>query len=134
MDTDVIEDIKNKLKEVYDPEIPVNIFDLGLVYKIDYEEVSKQANILMTLTSPHCPVAEELPIWVQEAVDKCSSVEKTHVEITWEPPWTPEKMSEDGKDEMEMHMNMPFDGFSPFDPHPWMYEDDIFEIDFDDEK
>lgn len=81
------------LRELYDPEIPVNIYDLGLVY--DVREVSDgHVYVRMTLTSPMCPVAESLPPEVKRRVEKASGVAKASVEITWDPPWGPEKMSE----------------------------------------
>ncbi|MCP5468862.1 MAG: SUF system Fe-S cluster assembly protein [Deltaproteobacteria bacterium] len=84
------------LKDCYDPEIPVNIFELGLIYDIDIHE-NKHVDLLMTLTSPMCPVAESLPHEVEEKVNAIPEINSTKVELTWEPPWSPEKMSEAAK-------------------------------------
>ena len=90
------------LQSCYDPEIPVNIYELGLIYKI---EVSNEAdvNILMTLTSPMCPVAESLPPEVEQKVKDIPEVKSAQVKITWEPPWGPEMMSEAAK----LQLNIP---------------------------
>ena len=88
--------IINALQQVYDPEIPVSIYDLGLIYNIDIKE-NKDVNILMTLTTPHCPVAQELPKQIEDAVAKLEGVNKVKVKITWEPPWTQDKISESAK-------------------------------------
>ena len=81
------------VSSVYDPEIPVNIYELGLIYDVSVSE-SRDVDILMTLTSPMCPVAESLPIEVESRVRGVDDVNDVHVELTWDPPWTPEKMSE----------------------------------------
>jgi len=90
------------LRNIYDPEIPVNIYDLGLVYQID---VSDPANIKleMTLTSPHCPVAESLPAQVQCAVQALDQVNTACVNLVWEPPWDASRMSEDAKLLLDMY-------------------------------
>jgi len=87
------------LKTIYDPELPVNIYDLGLIYEID---VSDPANvkIIMTLTSPNCPVAESLPEEVREKVDTLVGVKSTKVKIVFDPTWTQEMMSEEAKFEL----------------------------------
>jgi FeS assembly SUF system protein len=81
------------LKTVYDPEIPVNIYELGLVYRVEVSNDGK-VEIDMTLTSPACPVAESLPIQVEEQVNQIEGVSSVRVDITWDPPWRPEMMSE----------------------------------------
>ena len=81
------------LQKVYDPEIPVSIYELGLIYNIDIKQ-NNNVDILMTLTTPHCPVAEILPKQIEAAVKKIEEVNKVKVEITWEPTWTQEMMSE----------------------------------------
>ena len=89
------------LKTVFDPEIPVNIYELGLVYRVRIEPPD-QVYIKMTLTSPQCPVAESLPIEVESRVQSLEEVSFVNVEIVWEPPWTPEMMSEAAKLELGM--------------------------------
>jgi len=89
------------LRNVYDPEIPVNIFEMGLVYEVTAGD-DGAVHILMTLTSPMCPVAESLPPEVEEKVGKIEGVTKATVEITWDPPWDPEMMSEAAKLELGM--------------------------------
>jgi FeS assembly SUF system protein len=88
-----------KLKEVYDPEIPVSIYELGLVYEITINDDFK-ARILMTLTAPNCPVAESLPQEVKETVMKIEGITDAEVEITFDPPWDEDMMSEEAKLEM----------------------------------
>jgi len=88
------EEIVNTLKTIFDPEIPVNIYDLGLIYEVNVNNEGK-ANIVMTLTSPNCPVAESMP---EEVFDKVSEVEGiTHVDVnlTFDPPWTKDMLSEE---------------------------------------
>ena len=87
------------LKTVFDPEIPVNIYELGLIYKIRIEHPG-QVNIKMTLTSPQCPVAESLPIDVESKIKALEGVSQVKVEIVWEPSWNPEMMSEAAKLEL----------------------------------
>ena len=83
-------------KSVHDPEIPVNIFDLGLIYEVDRQE-SGDVFITMSLTAPGCPVAGEMPGQVAEAVAAVAGVGEVTVELVWDPAWTPERMSEDAK-------------------------------------
>ena len=83
------------LKTVSDPEIPVNIYDLGLVYNLQISEENNDICILMTLTTPNCPVAEDIPGQVQEAVSRVEGVGKVKVELTFEPPWDKDMLSED---------------------------------------
>ncbi len=81
------------IQTVYDPEIPVNIWEVGLIYEVDVSDDGR-AHILMTLTSPNCPVAESLPNDVKTVVAAVEGVTEAEVEITWDPPWDPEMMSE----------------------------------------
>ena len=95
------EKIINEIKKIYDPEIPVNIFELGLIYKIEVID-NKKAMIEMTLTSPNCPVAESLPNSVKENILKIDGVENVELKLVWDPPWTKEKMSEVAKLELNL--------------------------------
>jgi len=98
-------DIKNRVieavKKIYDPEIPVNIYELGLIYKIEVDEKNK-INIDMTLTSPNCPVAESLPKEVKENIKKVEGVSDVNLNLVWEPPWDKDKMSEAAKLELNL--------------------------------
>jgi len=98
--------LENKVIEVlqgcYDPEIPVNIYELGLIYNIDVQQ-GGNVKILMTLTSPMCPVAESLPPEVEQKVRDIPEVKSAQVELTWEPPWGPNKMSEAAR----LQLNIP---------------------------
>jgi FeS assembly SUF system protein len=87
------------LRSTYDPEIPVNIYDLGLVYDIDVTPAGV-VTIRMTLTSPACPVAETLPVEIQSRVGAIDGVSQVNIDIVWDPPWTPERMSETAKLEL----------------------------------
>ena len=87
------------LREVYDPEIPVNIYDLGLIYRIDCDELGV-VEIDMTLTAPGCPVAQTFPGTVEAAVQNVEGVATAEVDLVWEPPWTPDRMSEAAKLEL----------------------------------
>lgn len=89
------------LKEIYDPEIPVNIYDLGLIYEVTPKE-DKSCHVLMTLTSPNCPVAESLPVEVENKIKELDEIEVCKVEIVFEPPWDKEMMSEEAKYELGM--------------------------------
>ena len=84
------------LKTIYDPEIPVDIYELGLVYDVQLSDEG-EARVLMTLTTPNCPVAESLPNEVQEKVGEIEGIVKASVEITFEPAWTKDMMSEEAK-------------------------------------
>ena len=88
-------------KTVYDPEIPVNIYDLGLIYKIDINE-ENNVFIEMTLTSPNCPVAESLPNSVKENILKIDGIKDVDLKLVWDPPWTKDKMSEAAKLELNL--------------------------------
>ncbi len=98
-----MEDLKNaiidQIKTVFDPEIPVNIYDLGLIYEINVDEKG-QAEVIMTLTSPACPVAGSLPGEVEEVVMGIDGVEDAVVELVFDPPWDKEMMSEEAKFEL----------------------------------
>ena len=105
VDTEVVKnEVIDMIKTCYDPEIPVNIYDLGLIYGIDVEPFG-DVHVTMTLTSPNCPVAETLPAEVEKKVGDVESVRKASLEITWEPPWNPEMMSEAAKLELGMDMD-----------------------------
>ena len=90
------DDVIAALKTVYDPEIPADIFELGLVYKIDIED-DRMVKIVMTLTAPGCPVAGEMPGWVENAVGGVEGVSGVEVSMTFDPPWTPDRMSEEAQ-------------------------------------
>ena len=90
-----------EIKKIYDPEIPVNIFELGLIYKIEVKD-QKRVNIEMTLTSPNCPVAESLPNMVKENILNLDGVEDVDLKLVWDPPWTKDKMSEAAKLELNL--------------------------------
>lgn len=81
------------LNSVYDPEIPVSVFELGLIYDLRIDETG-QVTVVMTLTAPTCPVAEEIPRWVQEAIVAVQGVQTVEIELVWEPFWKPEYMTE----------------------------------------
>jgi FeS assembly SUF system protein len=95
------ESVLDALKDIYDPEIPVNIYDLGLIYGVD---VSPEADVMivMTLTTPHCPVAESMPGEVELRVGSVPGVRDAQVEIVWDPPWDPSKMSDEARLELGM--------------------------------
>lgn len=90
------DDIIGALKTVYDPEIPADIYELGLIYKIDIED-DRMVKIDMTLTAPGCPVAGEMPGWVENAVGSVEGVSGVEVSMTFDPPWTPDRMSEEAQ-------------------------------------
>jgi len=96
---EVGEKIVEVLKSIYDPEIPVDIYELGLIYDVFVNE-NKEAKILMTLTSPNCPVAESLPVEVEQKVQTLDEIDKAEVEITFDPPWSQDLMSEEAKLEL----------------------------------
>ncbi len=93
--------IINVLKTIYDPEIPVDIYELGLIYDVFVNE-DNNVKILMTLTTPNCPVAETLPVEVEDKVKSLKMVNDAEVEITFDPPWTQDLMSEEAKLELGM--------------------------------
>ena len=96
------EKIITEIKKIYDPEIPVNIYELGLIYKIEVNEENKKVIIEMTLTSPNCPVAESLPNSVKENILKIEGINDVDLKLVWDPPWTKEKMSEAAKLELNL--------------------------------
>tara|TARA_B100000963_G_C22610079_1_gene664431 strand:+ start:406 stop:708 length:303 start_codon:yes stop_codon:yes gene_type:complete len=93
--------IIEEIKKIYDPEIPVNIYELGLIYKIEIND-DKIVNIDMTLTSPNCPVAESLPISVKDNILNIDGVNDVNLKLVWDPPWTKDKMSEAAKLELNL--------------------------------
>ena len=93
------DDLVKALKTVFDPEIPVDIYELGLIYDVFVNE-DNEVKILMTLTSPNCPVAESLPLEVEEKIRSIDEVKTAEVEITFDPPWTKDLMSEEAKLEL----------------------------------
>jgi FeS assembly SUF system protein len=95
------EGVIEALKEIYDPEIPVNIYDLGLIYGVDVTEDGDVA-LVMTLTTPHCPVAESMPGEVELRIASVPGVRDAQVEVTWDPPWDPSKMSDEARLELGM--------------------------------
>ncbi len=95
------EAVLEAVKEIYDPEIPVNIYDLGLIYGIDVTE-GGHAAVTMTLTTPHCPVAESMPAEVEMRVSAVPGIATAEVNLVWDPPWDPQKMSDDAKLELGM--------------------------------
>jgi len=96
------ERVIENLKGIFDPEIPVNIYDLGLIYTIVVDDESGDVKIDMTLTSPNCPVAQTFPQTVQDSILKVSGVSGVAVELVWDPPWDKERMSEVAKLELNM--------------------------------
>ena len=95
------EDVIGVICEIYDPEIPVNIYALGLIYDVQVSDEC-DVKIIMTLTSPNCPVAESLPVEIEEKVKSLNDVKNVTVEIVFEPPWSKEMMSEEAKLELGM--------------------------------
>ena len=99
-DSLLMDKIVEKLKSVYDPEIPVDIYELGLIYDVRIK--GKKVSMDMTLTSPHCPVAESLPMEVKRSVEEIPEIEEVEVKIVWDPPWDKTKMSESAKLELNL--------------------------------
>ncbi len=95
------EKIIKEIKKVYDPEIPVNIYELGLIYKIEISD-KNVVNIDMTLTTPNCPVADSLPKMVKDNIMKIKDVSDVKLNLVWDPPWTKDKMSEAAKLELNL--------------------------------
>ena len=91
--------IVDALREIYDPEIPVNIYDLNLIYAISIDDLSA-VDIQMTLTAPGCPVADMFPGWVESRVGEVEGVSEARVELVWDPPWTPDMLSDEIKLEL----------------------------------
>lgn len=99
--------IQKALKEIYDPEIPVNVYELGLIYRVEILEPQNgvsDVKVEMSLTSPACPVAQEMPGWVQGAILPIEGVGGVEVEIVWEPQWNPSMMAETAKMQLNMFM------------------------------
>lgn len=99
--------IMGAIREIYDPEIPVNIYELGLIYKVEVkerEDGKSDVDVKMTLTSPGCPVAQEMPGWVQSAILPLEGIGDVDVEIIWEPTWDPSMMAETAKMQLNMFM------------------------------
>ena len=99
--TEIKQKVIEEVKKIFDPEIPVNIYELGLIYKIEVDEKNK-VNVDMTLTSPNCPVAESLPNEVKENIMKVEGVTDVNLNLVWEPPWDKDKMSEAAKLELNI--------------------------------
>ena len=98
---DLKEKIITEVKKIYDPEIPVNIYELGLIYKIEIDDKNK-VNVDMTLTSPNCPVAESLPKEVKDSIMEIKEVKKVDLDLVWDPPWDKSMMSESAKLELNL--------------------------------
>ncbi len=94
------EKIIDEIKKIYDPEIPVNIFELGLIYKVEVDK--GLVNIEMTLTTPNCPVADSLPKMVKNNIMKIEGITDVDLKLVWDPPWTKDKMSESAKLELNL--------------------------------
>ncbi len=100
METDALRDkVIDVVKTIYDPEIPVNIYDLGLVYRVDILPINN-VQITMTLTAPSCPAAQSLPVEVDQKVRQIEGVNDVHVAVTWDPPWDKSMMSEEAQLEL----------------------------------
>jgi FeS assembly SUF system protein len=97
----ITDDLITQLKTVYDPEIPVDIYELGLIYKVDIND-DRHVDIEMTLTAPGCPVAGEMPGWVEAAALKVEGVNTVKVNLVFDPPWTQARMSDEAKLELNM--------------------------------
>ena len=97
----ITDDIIGSLKTVFDPEIPADIYELGLIYKVDFKD-DRSVDVMMTLTTPNCPAAGELPTMVENAVASVPGVGVVNVNLVWEPAWTPDRMS----DEARLVLNM----------------------------
>jgi len=97
------EQIIQALREVYDPELPVNIYDLGLIYDIEIDAASGTVDIKMTLTAPGCPVAQTFPATVECALCKVPGIREARVELVWDPPWSRERMSDEARLLLDMY-------------------------------
>lgn len=98
---DLQQAVIDALKEIYDPEIPVNIYDLGLIYGVEVDEES-DATVIMTLTTPNCPVAETMPGEVELRASSVPGIRDAEVQLVWDPPWSPEKMTDEARLELGM--------------------------------
>ena len=99
--SDLQQAVIDALKEIYDPEIPVNIYDLGLIYGVEVDDEA-DAVVTMTLTTPHCPVAESMPAEVELRAGSVPGIRDAEVNLVWDPPWSPEKMSDEARLELGM--------------------------------
>lgn len=100
METDVLRDkVIDVIKTIFDPEIPVNIYDLGLIYRVDVLPINN-VQITMTLTAPSCPAAQSLPVEVDQKVREIEGINDVHVQVTWDPPWDKTMMSEEAQLEL----------------------------------
>jgi FeS assembly SUF system protein len=99
--TRMTDEVVTALKTVYDPEIPADIYELGLIYKIDIAD-DRSVNVDMTLTTPNCPAAQDLPVMVENAVASVAGVGKVGVKVVWDPPWDPSRMSDEARDILNM--------------------------------
>ena len=99
--SDLQADVIEALREIFDPEIPVNIYDLGLIYGVEVDE-NRDATVTMTLTTPHCPVAESMPGEVELRVASVPGIRDAEVNLVWDPPWGPHKMSDEARLELGM--------------------------------
>ena len=97
----ITDDLVTQFKTVFDPEIPVDIYELGLIYKVDIND-DRHVDIEMTLTAPGCPVAGEMPGWVEAAARRVEGVKSANVNLVFDPPWTPARMSDEAKLELNM--------------------------------
>ena len=100
MTIEVKDKIINEIRKIYDPELPVNIYDLGLIYDVKVEE--NKAKIKMTLTTPNCPVAESLPKEVKEGAMQVEGIDDVNLELVWDPPWNKDMMSDAAKLELNL--------------------------------
>lgn len=99
--SDLQQAVIDALKEIFDPEIPVNIYDLGLIYGVEVDDEA-DATVTMTLTTPHCPVAETMPGEVELRASSVPGIRDAEVNLVWDPPWSPEKMSDEARLELGM--------------------------------
>lgn len=101
---DITQEVVKALKTVFDPEIPVDIYELGLIYRVDFDpandERGAKITVDMTLTAPGCPVAGEMPGWVEDAILTVNGIEEVSINMTFEPPWSPERMSDEARLEL----------------------------------
>jgi len=95
--------IENALREIYDPEIPVNIYELGLIYKVTINDETNTVDVVMSLTAPGCPVAEEMPIMVSEAIKLVDGIDDVTVDVVWDPTWDPSFMAETARLTLNMY-------------------------------
>ena len=100
MSTEIKQKIIAEIKKIYDPEIPVNIYELGLIYNVSVQD--KNVSVKMTLTTPNCPVAESLPKEVKDSIMNVEGVEKVDLDLVWDPPWDKSMMSEAAKLELNL--------------------------------